>query len=360
MAEKYTVVVDTLDFASAANRISGYPGGLVTNIQNNDMKSSGGNANYAAANNVRVLYRYNSATAPVANSAVEATAANGAANKLTAVVLRLKSSTEYYYGRHTNGVVTIWRGTSQVASAALEGDAGLLHMEAEDDVPSAAKSRITLYVNGAEICHYDDASPIGYGGTYYHGFGGSTTATGPTLDDLKTLIAPVDYPTNVAASDGTYKTKVVVTYTPNGSANPTSWYRSLTNDSAAAVLVASGVTGGTYNDYPPESGPAHKYYYFGKSELGGGALSAFSTGDVGWRDSGDPCPADAVTDLGSYMSATLDEDHNITLVDASDPNLDLDVLGLAGIEIEASGTLTFDSSTIAPVITVELWGVFLK
>ena len=105
-------------------------------------------------------------------------------------------------------------------------------------------------------------------------------------DDLKAWLSlpsgSISAPTGVAASDGTYSTKVTVTWLAVGTATSYSIYRSTSSDVSTATLLGTSVTT-TYDDSTTTIGQT--YFYWVKA-ANATATSDFSAPDSGYAQSG--------------------------------------------------------------------------
>jgi len=86
-------------------------------------------------------------------------------------------------------------------------------------------------------------------------------------------------PTNVVASKGTYSDKVIIAWDSASNAASYMVWRSGTNDTNSAALVAGGIATTNYNDTGVVVNVI--YYYWVKANNSAGA-SAFSSSDTGW------------------------------------------------------------------------------
>jgi hypothetical protein len=95
-------------------------------------------------------------------------------------------------------------------------------------------------------------------------------------------LVPPPVPTAVTASDNLYSDKVVVSWTGGAHTQSYNVWRSSssTNNPAAAFILASGITGTSYQDNWGSGG--YPYYYWVTACNGAGA-SAFSAGDAGTK-----------------------------------------------------------------------------
>ncbi|MBK8052527.1 MAG: hypothetical protein IPK35_04410 [Saprospiraceae bacterium] len=94
----------------------------------------------------------------------------------------------------------------------------------------------------------------------------------------------VTVPANVQASDGTFTDKVQVTWTGT-SGNWFRVYRNTTNDSGTATALGSWQNTTTYDDASAVAGTTYHYWVRAASDNSGANISAFSTGDTGFRAS---------------------------------------------------------------------------
>lgn len=101
----------------------------------------------------------------------------------------------------------------------------------------------------------------------------SASAYHPSVSDIP---APV----NVSASEGTYYDKVRIAWNAVSGASAYLVYRSETNDSSSAELIATA-SASSINDSAAEIG--FIYYYWIKAQKADGILSPFSLSAVGWR-----------------------------------------------------------------------------
>ena len=114
-----------------------------------------------------------------------------------------------------------------------------------------------------------------WGGTY-----SDMKHYGVTVIQIKSAKTAVpSAPAQVSASDGTYTDKVLLTWTASTGATSYKVYRSASNSSASASLLAS-VSAFAYSDTTAEAGTT--YYYWVKASNAGGD-SGFSSGDSGRR-----------------------------------------------------------------------------
>ncbi|MBK7634609.1 MAG: hypothetical protein IPJ13_10190 [Saprospiraceae bacterium] len=89
-------------------------------------------------------------------------------------------------------------------------------------------------------------------------------------------------PSNVQASDGTFTDKVQVTWTGT-SGNWFRVYRNTTNDSGTATALGSWQNTTTYDDASAVAGTTYHYWVRAASDNTGANISAFSTGNTGFR-----------------------------------------------------------------------------
>ncbi len=87
-------------------------------------------------------------------------------------------------------------------------------------------------------------------------------------------------PTNVTASDGAYTDKVVISWSSVNGATSYTVYRGTGSSSSSASVLASSVTGTSYNDTSAVAGTT--YYYWVKAVNSAGA-SGFSTSNTGYK-----------------------------------------------------------------------------
>src|SRR6266550_3854936 len=127
-------------------------------------------------------------------------------------------------------------------------------------------------------------------------------------------------PTNVAASDNSYSTKVGVSWDTVRGATLYRIFRNTVNDSASAVVVGTTVEG-TFFDQTPT--PGQTFFYWVRAEKGS-VVSALSTPDQGTRANGvtngpvpplNPPPAplgNPVTATKAYLGKTLFWDEQLS------------------------------------------------
>ncbi len=141
---------------------------------------------------------------------------------------------------------------------------------------------------------YDDASAVA-GTTYHYWVRAASDNTGANISAFSTgdtgfraTSGPVvTVPASVQASDGTFTDKVQVTWT--GTAG--NWfrvYRNTTNDSGTATALGSWQNTTTYDDASAVAGTTYHYWVRAASDNSGANISAFSTGDTGFRATSGP------------------------------------------------------------------------
>ena len=109
-------------------------------------------------------------------------------------------------------------------------------------------------------------------------------------------------PTGLAATDGTYSTKVTVSWTAPSGATSYKVYRSTTNDSGTATQIGTP-TPTTYDDTTATAGTT--YYYWAKATNSSGD-SGFSSSDSGYRATGPPsAPTSLTATNGTYSTKVL-------------------------------------------------------
>jgi hypothetical protein len=141
---------------------------------------------------------------------------------------------------------------------------------------------------------YDDASAVA-GTTYHYWVRAASDNTGANISAFSTgdtgfraTSGPVvTVPASVQASDGTFTDKVQVTWT--GTAG--NWfrvYRNTTNDSGTSTALGSWQNTTTYDDASAVAGTTYHYWVRAASDNSGANISAFSTGDTGFRATSGP------------------------------------------------------------------------
>ncbi|MBK8052525.1 MAG: hypothetical protein IPK35_04400 [Saprospiraceae bacterium] len=136
---------------------------------------------------------------------------------------------------------------------------------------------------------YDDASAVA-GTTYHYWVRAASDNTGANISAFSTgdtgfraTSGPtVTVPASVQASDGTFTDKVRVTWTGT-SGNWFRVYRNTTNDSGTSTALGSWQNTTTYDDASAVAGTTYHYWVRASSDNTGANISAFSTGDAGFR-----------------------------------------------------------------------------
>jgi fibronectin type 3 domain-containing protein len=122
---------------------------------------------------------------------------------------------------------------------------------------------------------------------------------GDTWDD----VAPAFQVKNVAASDGAYDDKVMVTWDVRDDVEGYTVYRNTVNDSSSATDISGELTGSSYDD--TTATPGSVYFYWVKGRFTGG-VESFSKSDAGYRSvAGGPAAPqnvtwDSVSGAGTY------------------------------------------------------------
>jgi fibronectin type 3 domain-containing protein len=116
------------------------------------------------------------------------------------------------------------------------------------------------------------------GVTYYYWVKACIGAECSDLSILNTGWRKLSAPTNLQASDGTYKDKVLLTWTASSGATSYNVYRATSSGSAKTLLGSPA--GATYAD--TTATPGVTYYYWVKACIGTNC-SAYSSFNTGWR-----------------------------------------------------------------------------
>ncbi|MBK7636568.1 MAG: hypothetical protein IPJ13_21590 [Saprospiraceae bacterium] len=135
---------------------------------------------------------------------------------------------------------------------------------------------------------YDDASAVA-GTTYHYWVRAASDNAGANISAFSTADTgfratsgpTVTVPANVQASDGSFTDKVQVTWTGT-SGNWFRVYRNTTNDSGTATALGSWQNT-TYDDASAVACTMYHYWVRAASDNAGANISAFSTGDSGFR-----------------------------------------------------------------------------
>ena len=133
--------------------------------------------------------------------------------------------------------------------------------------------------------------------TYFYWIRATNTcgASAFSTPDQGARSAVPDVPTSVAASDNASCAQVNISWSPSAGVVNYEVWRSTTNNSAAASLIASPA-GPAYTDFPANAGT--QYYYFIKSTNTCGQ-SAFSASDAGSRTAIPAAPSSLVASDGT-------------------------------------------------------------
>lgn len=267
MAYLYNTLLEAaMDFSSATDPLSAYPGAKFTNIANDDLKAAGGvcNGDYTAS---RVaLYTYNTATTPPANSGVQAAIVCEAGDHSSTpmIIGRYVNSTTFYIARYyrITGRLELYRLTT-AGGAVLLGTyttataSGTLRMEFEDEA-GTGHTTIDVYLNGTVRIIAHDETPIGYNTALKHGIRYLLeTSAGSTIDDLAVYYNPW-------SGNGFYGADLIgaltpigtgagsITAGPQGGATLDTTHRTRTADIEGAVMAAGDELGvlATIASYP--------------------------------------------------------------------------------------------------------------
>ncbi|MBP6447313.1 MAG: M36 family metallopeptidase, partial [Saprospiraceae bacterium] len=131
----------------------------------------------------------------------------------------------------------------------------------------------------------------------------SSRSDGTQAFDLPPACNGVVTPTGVLASDGTFTDKVRVTWT----GNPGNWfrvYRNTTNNSGTALALGIWQNTTTYDDASAVAGTTHHYWVRAASDNAGSDITAFSSGDTGFRSTSAPVvtvPASVLASDGTFL-----------------------------------------------------------
>lgn len=130
---------------------------------------------------------------------------------------------------------------------------------------------------------YDDTSATP-GVTYYYwlkarNYCNDESAFGASNSGWRALTPSA----SIAASDGTYTTQVLVSWSAITGASHYRLYRNTTNDSATAVALGSWQTGTSYGDISATPGATYYYWVKGAVSSSGSRASGFSSTNSGWR-----------------------------------------------------------------------------
>ncbi len=159
---------------------------------------------------------------------------------------------------------------------------------------SSSSGAAALISQGITGTSYDDTSALP-GTTYWYwvkagnSAGDSDFSNGDAGYAKEEVVRP-PAPTGLSASDGTYDTKVRVTWNGSPGASEYKVYRAVSSDSTAAVLFGLGITGTSFDDSSVE--PGKTYWYWVKASNSAGD-SGFSNGNDGYAKEANPPAAPA-------------------------------------------------------------------
>ena len=187
----------------------------------------------------------------------------GSADQPPAAPLNLQASD----GTYTNVIAVRWDATAFA-------DSYRLYRNTVSNSSTATAIGGVLTTNA-----YTDAAAV-YGQTYFYWVTATNThgASGFSAPDSGYL-ALIPAPTGLTASDGTYTDHVALAWTAVAGAGGYDVYRSVTNSSAAALLLASNIVALNYNDATVVQEQVYFYWVTARS---GGNTSGFSAADSGY------------------------------------------------------------------------------
>ena len=147
---------------------------------------------------------------------------------------------------------------------------------------TGTKTALGSWVSGTSF----NNTTVETGKTYYYWVTAATSSSGANESGYSTLVivnppGPLP-PTGVAASDGTYTDKVVVSWNASTGATHYHVYRSETSTGTKTSL-GSWQAGRTYNDTSATPGTTYYYWVKAATSSSGANASDYSSSDSGWR-----------------------------------------------------------------------------
>lgn len=175
-------------------------------------------------------------------------------------------------GSYVGNIQVAWNGTS--------GASGYLVLRHTSNDSNGA-----VVVAATSSNFYDDTA-VGAGITYFYWVKATNAVAISVLSTSDSGYAAImtvpAAPTGAIASDGTYSSKVEVTWSAVTNATSYQVWRHTTNDTNAASVLASGVTNAGYDDTSVTAGITSYYWLKAVNAAG---TSGFSSGDSGYAAS---------------------------------------------------------------------------